>query len=184
MFVNFASAAFYGTASIGNMLNSVDDSTIVLGAIFLIVFVLVFVSLEKFFKGNKPVAGAIAFAVALLVIWGTNRSGFSYTNIFYGAFFFLPPGFLESVWPFLVLGLFIFAIIKFGVRGPGYFMIIAGVMLFFLSMIGVFYEFGATVGISFFLFVIGIAWILVARKLGFKSKHETVEEAMARAGVG
>ena len=66
MLINFTSAAFYGTASIGGFLNSVDDSTIVLGAIFLVVFVVANYSLLKFFKNNKPVAGAIAFAVSLL----------------------------------------------------------------------------------------------------------------------
>ena len=49
LFIGLASAQFYGTASIGNMLNSVDDSTLVLGGIFLIVFLLVNYSLEKFF---------------------------------------------------------------------------------------------------------------------------------------
>ena len=164
LFIGLASAQFYGTASIGNMLNSVDDSTLVLGGIFLIVFLLVNYSLEKFFKGNKAVAGGISFAVALLVIWGVNRSGFEYTNLFYGTFFFLPTGFLETLWPLLFIGIWIFLIFKntgggfvYGIRkGTGLVFLFSGMLLVFLALIGAFYESGATMASGFFLAGLGL----------------------------
>jgi len=171
MFVGLASAQFYGTASIGNLLNSVDDSTMVLGAIFLIVFVAVNFSLQKFFSGNRPVAGAIAFAVALLVIWGVNKSGFGYTNIFYGFFFFLPTGFLESIWPLLFIGAWILLIYRnsgigkgflFGIRrGTGELFLFSGVLLVFFSFIGALFESGWAVTTGIILIIIGgaVGWL-------------------------
>lgn len=181
MFVGLASAQFFGAPSLGNLLNSVDDSTIVLGAIFVIVFVAVNFSLQKFFRGNKPVAGAIAFAVALLIIWGTNKSGFGYTNLFYGVFFFLPTGFLENVWPFLFLGAWILLIYRnsgigkgflFGIRrGTGELFLASGVLLVFFSFIGAFFESGWAVTTGMFLIIIGwvVGWLRNKKK--FQMQH-------------
>lgn len=158
MFLGFVSAQFYGSFSIGDLLNNIDESTIVLGAMFIIVFGFVNFALGKFFRGNKAVSGGIAFAMALLVIYGINRSGFNYTGLFYNIAFFLPTGLVETIWPILVIGGLIFAIIRTGsiTKGIGDFLLFLGALLMFLSFIGVFYELGGGLGFGFLIFVVGL----------------------------
>jgi len=81
--INFASAAYYGNLSLGNLLDQIDASTIFLGAVFIIAFAFINFSLSKVFKGNKATAGVVAFALSLLITYGINRSGFDFNNLFY-----------------------------------------------------------------------------------------------------
>lgn len=173
MLINFASAQFYGRFSLSDFLNSVDESWIVLGMIFLIVYALVSYGLGNFFKGNKAVSGSIAFAIALLVIWGVNRSGFNYNGLFYNFFFFLPTGFVETIWPILFLGFGVFLVIKTGNlgKGLGILFIGSGVLLIFLSFIGVIYETEGGGSLGFGLIIIGVlSWWLGTRKWGGKKQ--------------
>ena len=163
MFVGFASAQL----SLGNMLNSVDDSTIVLGLIFVIIFGLVNFSLRRFFR-NNTLAGGIAFAVALLSIWGINRSNFEYTGVFYNVFFFIPNGFLETIWPLMLIGVWFLLIfknsgptkgLKFAFRkGTGELLLGSGAILLILSFTGAFYEASTITMISIVL--IGVGWVM------------------------
>lgn len=155
LFLNFASAQYYG--SFGNILNSVDESTIVLGLIFVIAFAVINFSLEKFFKGNKGVSGVVSMAVSLLIVYGINRSGFDYSGLFNNIVFFLPAGLLETIWPIIVIGLLIVCWVRYSIfKGTGIFLIWAGVLLIFFSWIGFFYEQGGAIGIGIVLLVIGL----------------------------
>ena len=151
-----ASAQYYG--SFGNILNSVDESTIVLGLIFLIAFVLINFSLLKFFKGNKGVSGVISMAVSLLIVYGINRSGFNYNGLFNNFFFFLPTGFIENFWPILFVGTAIVLGVKYGwKKGVGVLFIFTGVLSIFFSY-ALFYD--STGGVS-----LGIASIVIGSAL-------------------
>ena len=168
---NFASAQYYN--SFGNILNSVDESTIVLGLIFVIAFVLINYSLSNFFKGNKNVSGTISFAVSLLIVYGINRSGFNYNGLFNGFFFFLPTGFIETLWPILFLGLGIIFSIKFNSakKGFGILFIGTGMLLIFFSY-ALFYDSSGGLGLSIASILIGaVLWVWGSKG----DKKKTVE---------
>ena len=163
---NFASAQFYGSFSIGSILNGIDDSTIVLGLIFLISFVLINFSLAKFFKGNKSVAGVIAFAVSLLIIWGLNSSGLGYTNIFYNIFFFIPSNAIQTLWPLIFLGAAVILTVRYGLwRGIGVLFIGSGSLVVLLSFTNLVYETSGGLGFGALLIIIGLGfWAWGVRK--------------------
>ena len=81
--MNFASAAYYANYSLSYLLNQLDASTIFLGAVFIIAFAFINFSLSKVFRGNKATSGIVAFALALLITYGINRSGFDFEGLFY-----------------------------------------------------------------------------------------------------
>ena len=173
--MNFASAQIYGSFSLGSILNGVDDSTIVLGMLFVIFFVLINFSLTKFFKGNKSVAGTIAFAVSLLIVWGINSSGFGYTNIFYNIFFFVPSEVIQTLWPLAVIGFAVVLSIKYGIKqGIGILFIGSGSLMILLSFTNLVYETSGGLGFGGMLIIIGaVLWAW-----GVKSgKKKTVEIA-------
>ena len=172
--INFASAQYYG--SLGNILNSVDESTIVLGLAFVIIFAMVNFAMSKFFRENKGVAGAISIAVSLLAIWGLNRSGFGYTNLFYNFFFFLPTGFIETAWPILFLVLGVLLIIKYKFwKGVGILFLGSGGLLIFLSFIRVIEQSGGwalgitLAGIGAILFFVGLSKAEKRKKIEISS---------------
>ena len=173
IFINFASAQFYGRFSLGDFLNSVDESLIVLGMIFLIVYAVISYSLNNVFRGNKVVSGTIAFAIALLVIWGVNRSGFDYNGLFYNFFFFLPTGFIETIWPLILFGLFVIFTIRYGlVNGAGRLLTILGVLMIFLNFTGIFYEEGTSLVIGLLLFFAGLMITFRSRiRFGGRKHH-------------
>ena len=171
--MSFASAQFYGNFSLGSLLNGVDDSTIVLGLMFVIFFVLINFSLDKFFKGNKSVSGAIAFSVSLLIIWGINRSGISYTNIFYNLFFFIPSGTLETLWPLVIIGAIIILSIKYGfLKGIGLVFIFSGAIMVFLSFTNLVYETTGALGFGALLIILGAGFLAWSAKKEKKNKFE------------
>ena len=85
----FASAQFYGGFSLGNILSSVDPSTIVLALLFVIFFLMIKFALGKVFKENESISNGISLAASLLIIWGINQSGFNYSGAFGNILFFL-----------------------------------------------------------------------------------------------
>ena len=171
--MNLASAQLYGSFSLGSLLNGVDDSTIVLGLMFVIFFVLINFSLDKFFKGNKSVSGAIAFSVSLLMIWGINRSGISYTNIFYNFFFFIPSGMLETLWPLVIIGAIIILSIKYGfLKGIGLVFIFSGAIMIFLSFTNLVYETSGALGFGALLIILGAGFLAWSAKKEKKNKFE------------
>ncbi len=126
--INFVSAAFYGSFSLSDSLNSVDPSTMVLGVIFIISALLINTALTRvnIFKDNKNVGGVISISLALLIIWGVNKTGLDYYSFFNGILFFIPEGFLEMFWPIaFLLGLGIM-FWKFGIA---YTLMIVGALI-------------------------------------------------------
>ncbi len=154
--INFVSAQFYGGTSLSNILYSIDNSTIVLGLIFLMAFALINFALMRAFKGNRAVSSTIAFSISLLIIWSVNRSGINFVNPFYGFFFFLPTGFLENIWPLLLLALAIFMVVKMGFKkGIGTLFIGIGALLLFLGTTGSNLDSGTSSAIGIILLIVG-----------------------------
>ena len=71
-----------GTLSFSDILNSIPSSTIILGTIFIIVFAMLFFSLSKMFRGEKTIAGIVSVALALLITYGVDRSGYDFEALF------------------------------------------------------------------------------------------------------
>ena len=176
--INFTSAQFYGRFSLSDFFNSVDESLIVLGLIFVIVFALLNYSLSKFFKGNKGVSGVVSMAVALLVVYGINRSGYNYGGLFNNFFFFLPTGLIETIWPIVAIGLLIVCWVRYSIfKGTGIFLMWIGGALMFFSWLGFFYESGGSLGIGIVLLIIGLVIrFFGAIRKGVKRKSKNEED--------
>ena len=76
--INFASAA-----DLSEMLSQIDQSLVVLMALFIITFSVSFFSLNKIFKDNKTMAGVMAGTVAFLAVYGINKIEFNTPDFFY-----------------------------------------------------------------------------------------------------
>lgn len=111
--INFVSA--YGHNSIQSLLDSLDPSTAILGSIFLISFILLNFSLSRAFKGQKGIPGVLSFIISFLIIYGINRSGFDYQNIYYDLFYNigLSSGIASTFLPLIILAAAVFIVWKF-----------------------------------------------------------------------
>ncbi|MEK6897978.1 MAG: hypothetical protein AABX28_01320 [Nanoarchaeota archaeon] len=160
--INLASALSYGgSLSLGDLLNQIEPSTMILGIIFGVSFILISISLTRVFKENKTAAGALSLLVSLGIVWGINLTGMDYTGFFQNIFFYvgLPSGIIEALWPILLLVVILVLILKFkGNSVPilGAFLIFAG---FFFAEGGVLWALGA-----------GLILIWILMRLFFKRK--------------
>ncbi|VVB83267.1 Uncharacterised protein [uncultured archaeon] len=105
-FINFASAQ----GTISDLLNSIDEATIVLYSVFIISFTLLFFSLNRVFKDNKTTSGIISVAISLLIVYGINKSGFDVRGLFYNIG--VPQETFATIIPIILIGGLIFLIIK------------------------------------------------------------------------
>ena len=82
--INLTNAYYgsYSSFSFSDLLNSIDSSTMLLGAVFVLSFLFANWSLSKFFKGNRAFAGIAAFVVSLFITWGVNRTGLDFEGFF------------------------------------------------------------------------------------------------------
>lgn len=109
---NLVSAQYFGSFSLGNLLNSIPESTMVLGVLFIISFALINFALSRVFRDNKTISGIISLAISLLIIWGVNRTGFDFEGIFDGLG--ISGDALFIIFPFiLIIGIIILGA-KFG----------------------------------------------------------------------
>lgn len=72
--------------SLGDFLDSLDSSTMILGALFIIFFALIHFILSRIIRGsdgkpNSAIAGVISLAVSLLAIYGINKIGLDYESL-------------------------------------------------------------------------------------------------------
>ena len=154
MLIKSVSAQYFGTFSLSNFLYSIEPSTMILLAIFILSFLFVNWSLLKFFRENKIFAGVGAFVVASLITYGINRTGFDFAGIFYSIG--LSSDFLSIMLPFLLLGGLIS--LSYSRKEKRFswsrFFIIPGVLLIILSFTNFVYEKGVA-------FVIGIIFVVI-----------------------
>lgn len=105
--MSFASAQSGG---LSELLNSIDEATLVLFAIFLIVFVLLFFSLKKMFKGDTTTSGIISVVLSLLITYGVNKTGFDLQGLFSNIG--VSGEILSTALPIVIIGGIVFMIIK------------------------------------------------------------------------
>lgn len=161
--INFVSAA-----ELGDILGSLDQSLVILIALFLVTFSLAFFALNKVFRDNKSMAGVVAGAVAFLAVYGVNKMEFSFGD------FFGNLGVSEST---LSLALFI--------------IIGAGIVFMFVKMKkDAFLILGALlIGLSFFVYakalLIVVGVILIAVRFFIpKDKWNRQRRGFRNAGAG
>jgi membrane-associated HD superfamily phosphohydrolase len=94
---------------LGGLLNSIDESTLVLFAIFLIVFVLLFFSLKKVFRGDTATSGIISVMLALLITYGVNKTGFDIQELIFNLG--ISQGILSTILPIVIVAGIVFLVI-------------------------------------------------------------------------
>ncbi|HEA46338.1 MAG TPA: hypothetical protein ENH99_00995 [Candidatus Pacearchaeota archaeon] len=159
--INLISAQFfsgYNRFSMPDLLRSIDPQTMILGALFLLAFTLIYYALSRVFKDsygrpNKTMAGIIAFIISALIIYGINQYGFDIGGLFYGIG--LSSGILYIILPIILTAGAIFLIWKF----KQYSFLIIGLLLILLTLFtDIFYEQGLVLIIGVVMLLIGLVW--------------------------
>lgn len=159
--INLISAQFYSgynRFSPSDLLRSIDPETMILGALFLLAFTLIYYALSRVFKDsygqpNKTMAGIIAFIISTLIIYGINQYGFDMEGLFYGIG--LSSGILYLILPLILTAGAIFLIWKF----KQYSFLIIGLLLILLTLFtDIFYEQGLVLIIGVIMLLIGLIW--------------------------
>ncbi len=147
--------------SFSDLLDQLDQSAVVLSAIFIISFAIIFFSLSKsVFKDNTTISGIISAVISFLIIYGINKTGFDFEGFFYDIG--LSGDILMAIIPFIIIGGVIFLIIKLKSSS----LLVFGALLIGLSFFA--YE-------GFVLAIIGgILFIVGLFLLGSKRKKEIV----------
>ena len=158
--INFVSAQFYGGYSLGDILNSVDPSTMILGVMFIVVFALLNKALSNYFGDSKAVGGVVAFSISLLIIYGINLTGLDFEGFFYT--FGFSEGILTTVGSLVLIGGFIYLGFKYGF---GVVLTLFGGFLIILSFTDFIYETGTTFILGALFLAVGF-WLLHKKKRG------------------
>lgn len=150
--INFISAYYgsYRSFSLSDLLNSIDASTMLLGAIFIVSFAFINYGLSRFFKDNKATAGIAAFVVSLLITYGINRTGLDFEGFFYDIG--ISGDFLYTILPIVLL----IGVIYLGWKlGFGIAIMIFGVLFILISFTSLIYQKGILILIGISLLVAG-----------------------------
>jgi hypothetical protein len=149
--INFVSAQ----DTLSDLLNSFDESMVILAAVFIISFSILFFALTKsLFRDNIPIAGVIAGAIAFLTTWGINRTGFDFGGFFID--FGISENLLMTILPLVIIAGIIFVIIKLKSMS----LFIFGGLLIVLS----FFVYAKALLVVVGLILLGIGFYLTSRK--------------------
>jgi hypothetical protein len=113
IFVLLVSINLISAASLSELLNGIDQSTILFFGIFIISFMLLFFSLKKIFKGDTTTSGIISIALSFMIVYGINKSGLSMENFFFDLG--ISGNIMEIVYtiaPLLIIAGIIFTVVK------------------------------------------------------------------------
>lgn len=156
--ISFVSAYYgsYSSFSLSDLLDSIDSSTMILGGLFIIFFALSNFALVRAFKDNKAVAGVVSFVVSLFAVYGLNKTGFDFEELFYG--FGISEGLLYTVLPLVLLAGVIYLVVKLKTKA----LFILGGLFIVISFTELIYAKGATILIG--LALIGVGILLWRRK--------------------
>ncbi len=118
--MGFVSAQYYWGGSdrltLSDLLNMIDAQTMIIVIVFIVSFALLFFSLSKIFKGQKAIAGIVAFALAFLITYSINKMDLDLENLLYDMGLTLEM--LHIIFPIfiiiLVLIFVVFVIIRTG----------------------------------------------------------------------
>jgi hypothetical protein len=96
---------------LSDLLNSLDQGTVILYSIFLLSFAILYFSLSKsLFKGNNTIAGIVAAIISFLIVYWENKSGFDFSGFFYNIG--ISSDMLMTALPIIIVIGAIFVIIK------------------------------------------------------------------------
>jgi len=154
----------YGSFSFSEFLAGIDQSMIIIGAIFIVMFSLLFFSLSRVFKSkdsNPAIPAMISFALALLLTYWINKSGLDIEGLFSGIG--ISAETLNILVPLLAIGLAIILIVKLKAKA----LIIIGLLLIGISLTELIYEKLIPIVVGVVLTIIGI---LIATKKKKKKK--------------
>lgn len=166
--ISFVSAA---TFSLGDMLDQINASTLILGCLFLILFAILNFALGKFFKTkggqpNRAVAGVVAFCIALMAIYGLNALDLRMDNILYDL------GLTEEVLMILLPTLFFVGIIfMFWKLKSKALLLVSIILILIAALTDWVYEEGTIIGIGIFMFII---WAFMAWRSKKKAKNQSL----------
>ena len=170
----FISAYSYDTFSLSNFLDNIDESTLILGALFLIFFAVINLSLGKVFKNrdntqNKAVTGVVSFAISLLIVYSINKSGIDYQNFIYDLG--VSGNSLDST----ILVVFIIgAILLVWKLKANALLMIGGLFLLVAFFTDLVYEEEILIALGFILVIVGVAFKIWWFKNQEKFGHRTL----------
>ncbi len=110
IFIFLSAISFVSAQELSDLLSSIDESTVVFFAIFLVSFAVLFFSLNKIFKNNKSIAGIIAVVISFLLVYWVNKSGFDAQGLLLSIG--ISESVLATVLPIIILAGIVFMIIK------------------------------------------------------------------------
>jgi len=160
--ISFVSAQYfsgYNRFSFPDLLRSIDPQTMILGAIFIISFVLIFWPLSRVFRGsygqpNKIIPFVLALTSASIITYWINRYDFGIENFLYGVG--LSSDLLYIIFGIIILIGIIFFVRKFSLAT---FFFFGGLVLIGVTFLTeFFYEKGLVATIGLIMVLIGIIW--------------------------
>lgn len=137
-FISFASAYSYNNFSLSDLLNNINPSNMILGAVFIISFFFINLSLSKFFKDNSGNPNRSvwipALIVALFITWETNRRDLNLENLFYDIG--ISSEVLYTILPLILIAGLIYLFVRFKTKV----LFILGGLLVLVSFTDLVYE--------------------------------------------
>jgi len=135
---------------LSDLLNTLDESMVILSAIFIISFSILYFSLSKLlFKKNITTSAVISVILAFLITYGVNKSGFDFNGFFFDIG--VSENVLMTIIPLVILGGVVFTIIKLGSKS----LFVFGGLLVALSFFV--YAKALLIIVGIILFIIGFA---------------------------
>ena len=148
--LNFVSAySYYGRFSLGGFLDSLDSSTVILGVFFILFFLFTNFALMKFFK-NNALAGVGAFCVSFLMVYGINKNGYDFENLFYSLGLSS-----DALFTLMLTVLFVGTIFLGFKMGFGIALMVLGLLFIVAAILGLVYEQGASIFMGIIFIAIG-----------------------------
>jgi len=160
---------FVSSQGLGGILESIDEETVWLFAIFIIAFALLFFSLNKVFRGNTSIAGIISVVIAFLIVYAVNKTGLDVQGFFYGIG--ISQEVLGVILPIVIVAGIVLLIIKMAKNS----LLVIGGLLILLS----FFVYARTL-----LIVVGVILIVVRFFIKRGVWEPKKKEGIAYRGMG
>lgn len=160
---------------INELLYNIDPNTMILGLVFIILYVLINFSLSKIFKKERASSAIISLCVSLLAVYGINRTDFDLSGIFFNLGF--SENILYIIVPWIILGLAILAsFVKDKTTGKRSFrlyrlLIALGAMIFIIGLTPI-YQKAIFIVAGIILILLGF-FLWLRKKIHLKKKHKS-----------